>query len=393
MGRSNLSTNRRSFFEISSCYLLNKFFGNIICLALIAVFAPFAQADNSSLSVAGETVFKPLADVNCFNCHSGVPANHHRYLYGQPVQTGSVVPYPDSDNDCKPDKTYSCLSCHGPTLEVVADCNACHKSGSHHNIPNLECLSCHGQSVSSTDKNQLISSKSLIEIASAVRKSNVLSLNQRINSLESGGIADCNQNGVADECDISSGTSKDENKSGVPDECEVRLQTDCAGVSGGSAKADRCGVCNGDGESYLGCSKSDLTPVIAALSSSLKKEKRYFDRMASLAKAAGWNVNKQKRAVQKYWIETRKIIASYPVSAKSCTNTNYCADSALIIDTPGYNRNARGIYDLTRKIISKPVNTIESKRNGKLSTLRVLKRLYLTCLESSGKMPLTKSTC
>ncbi|MBT7352162.1 MAG: hypothetical protein HN811_06840, partial [Phycisphaerae bacterium] len=32
--------------------------------------------------------------------------------------------------------------------------------------------------------------------------------------------ADCNENGVADACDIASGTSDDSDGNGIPDECE-----------------------------------------------------------------------------------------------------------------------------------------------------------------------------
>ena len=41
--------------------------------------------------------------------------------------------------------------------------------------------------------------------------------------------ADCNENGVPDECDITSGTSEDCNANGIPDECELTSETDCNG--------------------------------------------------------------------------------------------------------------------------------------------------------------------
>ena len=47
--------------------------------------------------------------------------------------------------------------------------------------------------------------------------------------------ADCNGNGVPDQCDIASGTSPDSNGNGTPDECEC-------GVLG-----QQRGDCNGDG--------------------------------------------------------------------------------------------------------------------------------------------------
>lgn len=42
-------------------------------------------------------------------------------------------------------------------------------------------------------------------------------------------VADCNRNGVPDDCDLAAGTSEDENENGVPDDCESGLQVpgDC----------------------------------------------------------------------------------------------------------------------------------------------------------------------
>jgi hypothetical protein len=48
-----------------------------------------------------------------------------------------------------------------------------------------------------------------------------------------GGLGDCNQNGILDECDIASGTSADINGNGVPDECEPCVgDLNCDGTVG-----------------------------------------------------------------------------------------------------------------------------------------------------------------
>ena len=45
-----------------------------------------------------------------------------------------------------------------------------------------------------------------------------------------GGITDCNNNGIDDSIDISTGTSHDVNNDGIPDECEFGIKEYCSGI-------------------------------------------------------------------------------------------------------------------------------------------------------------------
>ncbi len=45
-----------------------------------------------------------------------------------------------------------------------------------------------------------------------------------------GGITDCNNNGIDDSIDISTGTSHDANNNGIPDECEFSIKDYCSGT-------------------------------------------------------------------------------------------------------------------------------------------------------------------
>ena len=47
-----------------------------------------------------------------------------------------------------------------------------------------------------------------------------------------GGLADCNNNGVLDLCDIVDGNSDDDNNNGMPDECECPWDLDASGDVG-----------------------------------------------------------------------------------------------------------------------------------------------------------------
>lgn len=106
-----------------------------------------------------DTISPFLVEGDCRVCHnSGLPDRHH-LLYGKPV-AGSSHPYRDTNGDGIPDANYSCLSCHGPSFEVVRDCFSCHQTASpHHTGPdafNRHCTACHGNLVDDFDDGHYI---------------------------------------------------------------------------------------------------------------------------------------------------------------------------------------------------------------------------------------------
>ena len=112
--------------------------------------APPANQSVGMLDVA----FGSLTEADCRICHaSGVPDRHH-LLYGRPIPSGSLVPYPDVDGDGTPDTVYACLNCHaqGPdgSFVVERDCICCHTASAHHTTPAAtsgDCQACHGDLV------------------------------------------------------------------------------------------------------------------------------------------------------------------------------------------------------------------------------------------------------
>jgi glucose/arabinose dehydrogenase len=85
-----------------------------------------------------------------------------------------------------------------------------------------------------------------------------------------GGAQDCNQNGIADGCDLQAGTSLDCNANGIPDECDVATGTpdcnqngipDSCDIAAGEADCNKNGAideCEIDAGSALDCNGNGL---------------------------------------------------------------------------------------------------------------------------------------
>jgi len=101
-----------------------------------------------------------VAEADCRLCHSsGVPDRHH-LLYGQPIPDGSIVPYPDADNDGVADTTYTCINCHDAHFTVERNCTVCHNGASPHHqttaANDRHCSACHGDLVNEWDDGHYI---------------------------------------------------------------------------------------------------------------------------------------------------------------------------------------------------------------------------------------------
>jgi hypothetical protein len=157
----------------------------------------------------GDAIFNNLSDDDCRQCHdTGGTANsdRHHLLYGEPIPGGSVVPYPDSDNDGTPDSTYGCLNCHREevvggviTITVETNCVACHvqipgEASIHHltgtaqgtNSPLGDpavgdCTPCHGTLVDDIGDSHVIPSYAPSLVTPSPSDGNGLPLNSRGN--------------------------------------------------------------------------------------------------------------------------------------------------------------------------------------------------------------------
>jgi len=106
---------------------------------------------------------------------------------------------------------------------------------------------------------------------------------------------------------------------------------DCAGTINGSKKFDRCGVCDGDGTSCLGCESVNVTKSLFALDGQALAESKLISRVArgliknpaASAKAKTLAANSIK-AANKYYKEAWGCVWATPQVINNCTNTSFC---------------------------------------------------------------------
>jgi len=180
-----------------------------------------------------DAIFNNLSQDDCRVCHdTGGTSNSdlHHLLYGEPIPGGSVVPYPDSDNDGVPDSTYGCLNCHQQTvvggvitITVETNCVVCHvqipgEASVHHltgtaqgtNSPLGDpaigdCTPCHGTLVDDIGDSHVIPSYDPSLVTPSPSDGNGLPLNSRGNG--AGACNYCHDSGT----DTSSGVQVSNN--------------------------------------------------------------------------------------------------------------------------------------------------------------------------------------
>lgn len=131
---------------------------------------------------------------------------------------------------------------------------------------------------------------------------------------------------------------------GLVDE-DIGLCEDCAGTVGGTAVLDRCGVCNGDGDSCLGCTDRDLTDLLTALDGGAKRQEGLIKRILSgVEKHAP---KKQRKLITQLRIEMHELqirnwILSWtvPVISTTCENTQFCVTTSNLSIIDEYRVNS-----------------------------------------------------
>jgi len=113
----------------------------------------------------------------------------------------------------------------------------------------------------------------------------------------------------------------------------IGVCTDCAGTSGGTAILDRCGVCNGDGNSCLSCVRRNISDLLTAMDGGAKRQEMAIRR---IVKGLDVVVNpKQKRQLEAIRVEAHRLqiinwIVSWtiPVNSVVCDNREFCVTTS-----------------------------------------------------------------
>jgi hypothetical protein len=109
-----------------------------------------------------DVLYGQQTEADCRSCHAAGVSDRHHLFYDTPIPDGSLVPYPDGDNNGVADTTYGCLNCHDADfdpLPIVRDCTVCHTASPHHQTPAAaggDCVFCHGDLVDNIDDGHYI---------------------------------------------------------------------------------------------------------------------------------------------------------------------------------------------------------------------------------------------
>jgi predicted outer membrane repeat protein len=174
--------------------------------------------------------------------------------------------------------------------------------------------------------------------------------------------------------------------------------SDCLGTPGGNAVVDRCGVCNGDGTSCLGCSSSDVTDKQFTLDGSAAGQKALIARLTKLyLKAGGSKVSANSFQVQaeKLYQNAWQLTWSVPSVIVTCSNTQFCVTRDHSATIASYTADVNSLNDLATKIgktISKKTKN-RSILNSAKSLQAKLAKLRKQGLSEAAKIPATSSSC
>ncbi len=171
----------------------------------------------------------------------------------------------------------------------------------------------------------------------------------------------------------------------------VDCAADCFGVLDGPAKLDRCGVCEGNGQSCLGCTDVDNSSGLFDLSSgalrirnaTLKAAKKLSDTAAGA---------KARRTARRVFSDNLEAITRIPTKTTTCTNTNFCVQTnnvSLLEDVgDGLSQAFSGLNSTARKLKAQGLDPALIKQ-----LLKRGKSALSLGTEALVAVPLTSSSC
>lgn len=174
---------------------------------------------------------------------------------------------------------------------------------------------------------------------------------------------------------------------------------DCLGQFNGTALYDRCGVCDGNGQSCLGCEPKEITAQLLGLDGNAATQNRLIhDTTIVLEKAYPKNKSLKKFGVKiratssALYKQSWQLAWTLPTVVQKCTNSVFCAEfsSAAVLDA--FEKNARQFDKLIRDVAAKYLQiTHNRKRATKL--INQSKQLLAGSLAISSAVPRTTSHC
>ncbi len=174
--------------------------------------------------------------------------------------------------------------------------------------------------------------------------------------------------------------------------------TDCLGVKGGNAVLDQCGICNGNGQSCLGCQSVNITENQFTLDGTAAAQKVVVRSLSRLFVKAGGSRKAAKSYLTKaddYYVGAWRLTWTIPSVLVQCTNTQFCVNSDHSGTVNSYLSNVKSLRDLARKI-GKSILAKTNKRALVGATKVFLRRadlLRARAISAAGAVPTSSSSC
>jgi hypothetical protein len=175
-------------------------------------------------------------------------------------------------------------------------------------------------------------------------------------------------------------------------------QYDCLGKLNGKVQIDRCGVCGGDGQSCLDCTKVDISKLQLALDGNARQQHQHnLGGLRLLSRLSKQTEDKKlvtalKINSQNLYNQSWTTTYSLPKIITSCTNTIFCASVSNINEIQTYENNAATLFSLSQSIV-KRLKKLKVPRKTLLKFSRTAEGLLANSKQISSSVPLTSSKC
>lgn len=178
--------------------------------------------------------------------------------------------------------------------------------------------------------------------------------------------------------------------------CEI----DCLGNINGNATYDRCGVCNGDGTSCLGCEDVDVTNLLFILDGNANAQAKLVNRISKLIltnkRASSSSKKLAKRAISdanSLYLQSWSLVwEGIPHLFTTCANVEFCVQVNETESLNAYSANSSALRNVLTKVVKELRKVAKSKSLGG-SALRKGEKLHKDNLSSASQIPQTTSVC
>ena len=180
-------------------------------------------------------------------------------------------------------------------------------------------------------------------------------------------------------------------------ECKI-LTADCNGVFGGEAKNDRCGVCEGDGNSCLNCTETNITSNQFDLDGSAEQLFSLVKRVNKLILRKGGKTKNNKTFTAKLenegsfeyngsWTATWSVQSNI----QQCGSL-FCVNISHVETFNTIDLHAANLHNLVKKAVKRLRRITGNKKSGK-KHLNKAQSLYDAIQAELDGLPKTTSSC